>query len=53
MAEPEQPGQRLQKVLAERGYGSRRTAEGLIEGGRVLVNGEVARLGRRVVVSLA
>jgi len=50
VAELGQPGERLQKVLAQRGYGSRRTAEGLIEGGRVRVNGETARLGRRVVV---
>jgi 23S rRNA pseudouridine2605 synthase len=50
VAEPDQPGERLQKVLAQRGYGSRRTAEGLIEGGRVRVNGEIARLGRRVAV---
>ncbi|MCL5052341.1 pseudouridine synthase [Ferrimicrobium acidiphilum] len=36
-------------MLAVRGYGSRRTAEGLIEAGRVTVNGEVARLGCRVI----
>ena len=39
---------RLQKVLAERGIGSRRHSEELIAEGRVLVNGEVAILGRRV-----
>ena len=39
---------RLQKVLAERGVGSRRHSEELIAAGRVLVNGEVAILGRRV-----
>lgn len=39
---------RLQKVLASRGVGSRRACEALIAGGRVLVNGEVAALGRRV-----
>jgi 23S rRNA pseudouridine2605 synthase len=41
-------GERLQKVLARRGYGSRRTAEELIEAGRVRVNGAVVRLGHRV-----
>ncbi len=39
---------RLQKVLAERGWGSRRVCEELIADGRVTVNGEVAVLGRRV-----
>ncbi|MBV8297218.1 MAG: rRNA pseudouridine synthase, partial [Acidimicrobiia bacterium] len=38
----------MQKVLARAGYGSRRACEELIEGGRVTVDGEVARLGRRV-----
>jgi 23S rRNA pseudouridine2605 synthase len=41
-------GERLQKVLAAAGIGSRRVCEGLIEEGRVRVNGEVAVLGRRV-----
>lgn len=41
-------GERLQKVLAQRGYGSRRSCEELIAEGRVTVNGEVAELGRRV-----
>jgi 23S rRNA pseudouridine2605 synthase len=41
-------GERLQKVLARAGYGSRRRCEELIEQGRVHVDGEVARLGRRV-----
>jgi 23S rRNA pseudouridine2605 synthase len=41
-------GDRLQKVLARVGLGSRRTCENLIGEGRVTVNGEVARLGRRV-----
>ena len=39
---------RLQKVLARVGYGSRRVCDDLIAAGRVLVNGEVAVLGRRV-----
>jgi 23S rRNA pseudouridine2605 synthase len=41
-------GERLQKVLASVGWGSRRVAEDLIAAGRVTVNGEVAVLGRRV-----
>ncbi|HEY3809968.1 MAG TPA: pseudouridine synthase [Acidimicrobiales bacterium] len=41
-------GERLQKVLAQRGLGSRRTCEELIAAGRVHVNGVVAELGRRV-----
>ena len=41
-------GQRLQKVLAQSGIGSRRACEDLIAAGRVRVNGEVAALGRRV-----
>lgn len=45
-------GERLQKVLARVGFGSRRAAEGLIAEGRVTVNGVVAELGRRVDVSV-
>jgi 23S rRNA pseudouridine2605 synthase len=41
-------GERLQKVLAATGYGSRRVCEDLIAAGRITVNGEVAILGRRV-----
>jgi 23S rRNA pseudouridine2605 synthase len=45
----EQPeGERLQKVLAAAGIGSRRVCEELIADGRVEVNGEQAVLGRRI-----
>jgi 23S rRNA pseudouridine2605 synthase len=39
--------ERLQKLLARAGLGSRRTCEELIAEGRVTVDGEVARLGAR------
>ena len=40
--------QRLQKVMAICGIGSRRACEALIAAGRVSVNGQVARLGAKV-----
>ena len=43
------PGERLQKVLANAGFGSRRELERRIEAGEVEVNGKVAHLGDRVV----
>ncbi|MFZ5908549.1 MAG: pseudouridine synthase [Chloroflexota bacterium] len=39
--------ERLQKILAQAGYGSRRACEQIIEAGRVRVNGVVARLGEK------
>ena len=45
-------GERLQKVLAQRGWGSRRACEEIIADGRVTVNGEIAILGRRVDVAV-
>jgi len=41
-------GEKLQKVLARAGFGSRREMEGWIEGGRIKVNKLVATLGDRV-----
>ena len=46
--QPEPQGERLQKVLAQVGLGSRRTMEEWISAGRITVNGEVATLGMRV-----
>ena len=46
-------GERLQKVLARAGIGSRRACEELIAAGRVTVDGVAAGLGRRVDVSIA
>lgn len=45
---PSADGERLQKVLARCGFGSRRQCEELIEDGRVTVNGVEARLGHRI-----
>ena len=53
MAVPSDEGERLQKVLARVGIGSRRVCEDLIAEGRVTVDGEVAVLGRRVDVETA
>ncbi|MDN3293453.1 pseudouridine synthase [Streptomyces ficellus] len=45
----EQEGERLQKVLARAGMGSRRACEELIDAGRVEVNGEIViEQGKRV-----
>ncbi len=46
MTEPEP--ERLQKVLARAGLGSRRAVEEMIQRGRIQVNGVTARLGQRV-----
>lgn len=45
---PADASQKLQKVLAQAGLGSRRDMERWIQEGRVTVNGEVAAIGTRV-----
>lgn len=42
------PGDRVQKVLANAGFGSRREIERWIAEGRVKINGQLAKLGDRV-----
>lgn len=44
-------GEKLQKILARAGQGSRREIEGVIAEGRVSVDGKIATLGDRVLVS--
>lgn len=44
-------GEKLQKVLARIGLGSRREMETVIAAGRVTINGQVAKLGDRVDMS--
>src|SRR5215208_4540194 len=39
--------ERLQKILAQSGYGSRRACEDFITAGRVRVNGQLAELGQK------
>ncbi len=56
MADPDLPaaeGERLQKVLARAGIGSRRVCEEFIADRRVAVDGHIARLGQRVDVETA
>ena len=49
LPEEKLPGEKLQKVLAQAGLGSRRLMEEWIVAGRISVNGEPATLGMRVV----
>ena len=39
--------ERLQKILAQAGYGSRRACEDFISAGRIRVNGQIAHLGQK------
>ena len=48
MREPRGNGERLQKLLARRGFGSRREIERWIVAGRLTINGRPAELGARV-----
>jgi pseudouridine synthase len=45
------PAERLQRALARAGFGSRRSAEELIEAGHVTVNGQTATIGDKVDVT--
>ncbi len=47
MKEP-QKGERLQKVLAARGFGSRRQIEAWIISRKIRINGQIAKLGDRI-----
>lgn len=49
LTEEKSHGEKLQKVLAQAGFGSRRMMEAWISSGRVSVNGKPATLGMRVV----
>jgi 23S rRNA pseudouridine2605 synthase len=44
--------ERIQKILAAAGYGSRRSCEDLIMAGRVTVNGEPAHLGSKADIAI-
>ena len=44
--------ERLQKILARAGHGSRRTCETMISAGRVQINGQPATLGERADVTI-
>lgn len=45
---PSPAGEKLQKVLARAGIGSRREIEGVIEAGKIRINDRIAKLGDRV-----
>ena len=43
--------ERIQKLIASAGYGSRRWAERLIEQGRISINNQEAKLGDKAVIA--
>lgn len=43
--------ERIQKVLARHGHGSRRKVESMLQEGRIRINGKVAKLGDKVCVT--
>ena len=49
--QPADQGERVQKVLAQMGIGSRREMERAIEQGKISINGQVAKLGDRVLTT--
>ncbi len=51
MAETRQQGERIQKVLAQAGLGSRREIERWVAEGRVSINGDVVGLGAHIIPS--
>ncbi|SET49627.1 ribosomal large subunit pseudouridine synthase B [Thorsellia anophelis DSM 18579] len=50
-SKPHPDSEKLQKVLARAGLGSRREVESIIEAGRVSVDGKIAHLGERVIIT--
>lgn len=50
MSVKKQKSEKLQKVLARCGYGSRREIESFIQSGRISVDGQLATLGDRIEV---
>ncbi len=51
MSNPSNPPERVNKVLAKLGYGSRRAVDALVAQSRITINGQPAQLGQRVTES--
>ena len=49
--EAQEPKQRLQKILSEAGISSRREAERMIKDGEVTINGKIAKVGDKALLS--